>query len=305
MDTSESGRRPFSVVLYCISLAILIAASIPSFLPKVARVLAVLLVGYIHYEIIFTQTTGDFAVDLTLGSAFVVQYLIGADYALLSSPEDLLDYCDRDSLKVSQRSFKKRLQWTLRLHANPRGIGWAHEPANLPPRPSPSTPRFKFVVSRILYIIGCFFGLGMVYVLDASNPGLTTPGMLLIEAPLHWRALGVTSFGLGGFLTISALNSMLSAVVVGCGYSSPARWPTLFGSLFELWSIRNFWGRFWHQTIRRVNTFLCCFDESSSFLSRSCSFIHRYFWPTSFPQARLIPYFINWHGYTLHSLFPG
>ena len=258
MDTNESGRRPFSVVLYCISLAILITSSIPAFLPKFARVLAVLLVGYIHHQIIFTQTMGDFSADLSLGSIFVAQYLIGVDYALLSSPEDLLDYCDRDTSKVSQRSFKNRVQWTLRLYANPRGIGWAHEPTDLPPRPSPSTPRFKFVVSRILYAIGCFSGVGMVGVLSASNPGLTTPGMLLIEAPLHWRALGVTSCGLGAFLVMSALNSMLSAVVVGCGYSSPERWPRLFGSLFELWSIGRFWRRFWHQCIRRVNAFLCC-----------------------------------------------
>ena len=55
MDTNENGRRPFSVVLYCISSAILITASIPAFLPKVARILAVLLVGYIHYQIIFRQ----------------------------------------------------------------------------------------------------------------------------------------------------------------------------------------------------------------------------------------------------------
>ena len=262
MDTNENGRRPFSVVLYCISSAILITASIPAFLPKIARILAVLLVGYIHYQIIFTQTTGDFTVDLTLGSAFLAQYFIGVDYALLSSPEDFLDYCDRDASKVSQRSFKKRVEWTLRLYANPRGIGRAHEPPLLPPRPFPSTPRFKFVVSRILYAIGCFSGVGMLVVLNASNPGLTTPGMLLIEAPLHWRALGTTAFGLGAFFVISASNSISSAVVVGCGYSSPERWPMHFGSLFEMWSIGRFWRRFWHQAIRRVNAFLGYHDHS-------------------------------------------
>jgi len=45
---------------------------------------------------------------------------------------------------------------------------------------------------------------------------------------------------------------MLSAVVVGCGYSSPERWPRLFGSFFELWSVGRFWRRFWHQGIRRI-----------------------------------------------------
>jgi hypothetical protein len=251
----DTGRSPFDFILYCISLVILFAASLPSFLPKFSRALAVLLVGYIHYRIIFTQTTGDFAVDLSLGSALVVQYLLGADYALLTSPEDLVDYCDRGASKVNQRPFKERVQWTLRLYSNPRGIGWAHEPTHLPPRPSPSTPRWKFVFSRILSAIGCFCGIGVIYVADASNPGLTTPGMLLTEAPLHWRALGVTCFGLGGVFALSGLNSILSAVVVGCGYSAPERWPRLFGSPLQIWSVRRFWSRFWHQSIRRVNCF--------------------------------------------------
>jgi hypothetical protein len=117
-----------------------------------------------------------------MGSGIVVQYLIGVDYALFSSPADLIDYCDRDASTVTQRSFKKRVQWTLRLYSNPRGIGWAHEPTNLPPRPSPSTSRSKFVFSRILFAIGCFASLGVIFVVDILNPGLTPPGMLLSEA---------------------------------------------------------------------------------------------------------------------------
>jgi len=253
MDTSD--RRPFDVVLFGISLALQTLITIPSFLPKFARVLGVLLVGYINYRIIFTQTTGEFAADLGIGSAILAHYLAGTDYALFTPPEDLIDYCDEDSLKIAQRSFKKRLQWTLRLYSNPRGIGWAHEPSYLPNRPSPSTSRRKFVFSRILHGIGCILGIGVIYVVDASNPGLTTQGMLLSEAPLHWRALGASGFGLGGLFTISGVNSILAAFVVGCGYSSPERWPWMFGSPFQLWSIRRFWRRFWHQAIRKVNTF--------------------------------------------------
>jgi hypothetical protein len=250
MNTSD--RKPFDVVLFSISMVILFVASIPSFLPKFARVLGVLLVGCIHYRIIFTQTTGDFAGDLALGSGILSQYMRGADHALFTSPESLRD---GDALKVTLRSFKKRVQWTLKLYSNPRGIGWAHEPRHLPARPSPSMPRWKFVFSRILFAIGCFSAIGVVYVADASNPGLTTPGMLLTEAPLHWRALGVTCIGLGGVFTLSGLNSILAAVVIGCGFSSPERWPWLFGSPFQLWSIRRFWRRFWHQMIRKVNIF--------------------------------------------------
>jgi hypothetical protein len=263
---NTSDRRPFDVVLFGISLAIQVVVSIPSFLPKFARVLGILLVGYIYYQIIFTQTTGDLAGDFGLGSAILAQYLIGADYALFTSPDNLMDHRDGKSSKVSQRSFKKRVQWTLRLHSNPRGIGWAHEPSHLPDRPSPSTPRSMFVFSRILFAIGCASMIGVIYVVDASNPGLTTPGMLLSEAPLHWRALGAACFGGGGIFLISALNSILAAIVVGCGYSSPERWPWLFGSNFRVWSITRFWRRFWHQMIRRVNTSAFCTYHYSSFI---------------------------------------
>src|SRR5258707_1929616 len=249
----KSDRKPFDFVLFGISLAIQTLVSIPSFLPKFARVLGVLIVGYIYYRIIFTQTTGDFAADLAIGSGILANYLVGADYALITSPETLMDYCGGNSLKIAQRSFKKRLQWTLRLYTNPRGVGWAHEPSLLPNRPSPSTSRREFVFSRVLCIIGCVLGIGVIYVVDASNPGLTTPGMLLSEAPLHWRGLGTTCFGLGGVFAISGVNSILAAFFVGCGYSSPERWPWIFGSPFQLWSITRLWRRFWHQMIRRVN----------------------------------------------------
>lgn len=268
MDAND--RRPFEVVLYGISLALLIVASIPSFLPKSARVLVVLFVGYIHYRTIFTQTTGDFASDLGSGSGFLSQYLIGSAYALFLSPEDLVDYCDGEVLKVTQRPFRKRVEWTLRLYSNPRGIGWAHEPLHLPHRPSSSTPRWKFFFSRILFAIGCFSSIGVVYVVNASNPGLTTPGLLLSEASLPWRLLGVIGFGLGGIFMISGVNSLLSAVIVGCGYSSPSRWPWLFGSPFQLWSIRRFWRRFWHQMIRGVSTFVFHLYGLSYRLFRLC-----------------------------------
>ncbi len=268
MNTTD--RKPFDAVLFSISMAILIVASIPSFLPKFARVLGVLLVGCIHYRIIFTQTIGDFAGDLGLGSTILAQFLRGADYALFTSPENLVNHRDGEALKVTQRPFKKRVQWTLGLYSNPRGIGWAHEPRHLPPRPSPSTPRWKFVFYRILFAIGCFSVIGGVRVADASNPGLTTPGMLLTEAPLHWRVLGMTGFGLGGVFMLSGLNSTLAAVVLGCGFSSPERWPWLFGSPFQLWSIRRFWRRFWHQMLRRVNTFAFRVYDYSPSLYRPC-----------------------------------
>ncbi|PWW75919.1 hypothetical protein C7212DRAFT_321824, partial [Tuber magnatum] len=45
-----------------------------------------------------------------------------------------------------------------------------------------------------------------------------------------------------------------SAAAVAARLYEPEDWPPIFGSLTTLTSIRNFWGKFWHQTIRRTLT---------------------------------------------------
>lgn len=241
-------RKSLDGTLLLASEVILIIASIPAFVPKLARVVTFVVLGLYFYHVIFTQTTGDFDQDLILGSSIIFQYISFLDYALLTPPENLKDLSDKDPTRVTQRPLKKRVLWIFKLMSNPRGIGWAHEPSHLPPRPS--TPRSKFVISRLaLSAICCFLVvagrsvLSVVYA-DAS--------MLLIDAPLHRRVVGVLSFGLSGFSVLCGVNAIISAVVVGCGISSPERWPRLFGSPLEVWSIRNFWRRFWHQLIRKV-----------------------------------------------------
>jgi hypothetical protein len=246
-------RKLLDGALFLASQVILILVSVPAFVPKPAQVISFGVVGWYLYRIIFTQTTGDFNNDFGLGPTIIVQYMLALDYALLTPPESLKDFNQGDIARVTKRSFKKRVLWTLKLFSNPRGIGWAHEPSHLPPRPSSSTPRSTFVISRILLATCCFLIFGGASLFDAAYANTITADKLLTGAPLHRRVLGVLSFGLGGVSVISGLNAILSAGAVGCGFSSPERWPLLYGSPLQVWSIRRFWRRFWHQMIRRVS----------------------------------------------------
>ena len=247
-------RPPFNVALFAFSQVIIVIATIPAFLPKFAKVLAVLLVGWVFCHIIFTQTTGDKSGDQEIGTVLLVQYLGVIDFVLLTRPDDLRDTKDKDTTKVTERSFKNRVIWAMKLYTNPRGIGCIHEGPNIHNRPSPSTSRWKFVVYRTTHTVISVFVIRVAWVVNAFNPALTTPGKVLSDAPFHLRALGVAGFAVAGAGVISAVHSTLAVITVGCGFSSPERWPYLFGTPLRAWSVKRFWRRVWHQLLRKVSS---------------------------------------------------
>jgi len=236
-------RPPLNFLLYGFSQVVAIVATIPGFLPKYMKILAILFFGWVTFETVFIRTTGSKAGNFGLGSMIIGQFFCLIDLVLLTP----------HTSRITERSFSQRVLWTLKLYINPRGIGWSHEPSRLPPRPSPSTPRWEFVVSKISRVIVCVILELLAEVAFASNPGTNSAGKVLSEAPFHWRALGVASFGLAAFSSLSAIHSALAAFSVGCGFSSPERWPLLFGSLLDAWSIQRFWRLVWHQTLRKVD----------------------------------------------------
>jgi len=250
----EIHKKPLNIPLFLASQILLIIVTTPAFIPKPAQLIAFAVVGWYSYQVILTETTGDFNVDFGIGSTILSQYLVNLDYALLTPPDKSKDFHDNNPTSITKRPLKERILWAFQLFSNPRGIGWAHEPSHLPPRPSPSTPRSRFVFSRLCLSTCYFLGTAGIKRLDAAYLyAITAAGKLLTDAPLHLRVLGVLSFGLGGVCVLCGINAFLSALVISCGLSSPERWPLFFGSPLELWSIRRFWRRFWHQGVRRVS----------------------------------------------------
>ncbi|KAJ6460108.1 membrane bound O-acyl transferase family-domain-containing protein [Mycena vitilis] len=117
---------------------------------------------------------------------------------------------------IENAPLSRRIAWATKLFTSARGLGWAHEPryAN-PPRPSP---------------------------LDSARR---------LPSGWLWRYLVVWAWCIP-LVGLSVCNHALSAAFsVGTGASGPEDWPPFLGSITLAWSVRNFWGRIWHQTMRR------------------------------------------------------
>ncbi|KAF4830536.1 Signal peptidase complex catalytic subunit SEC11 [Colletotrichum tropicale] len=61
------------------------------------------------------------------------------------------------------------------------------------------------------------------------------------------RMLTVFSWTWSNFLILESYHALLSTTFVLLGIDNPADWPPLFGSITDAWTVKRFWGRFWHR----------------------------------------------------------
>jgi len=262
----NTQREPFSGILFFLFQIMCILGITPGGPPTLKWIVFAALVWISHFLITKT-TTQDLTADLSLGTSILIQLCTVFDMIFVTHPDTLQNFQDSGGGKVTERPFKQRVVWAYNLYTNPRGIGWAHESRHLPSRPSPSTPRWKFVGVRILHAFLYFILDRVAHALNASNPGMTTPGVLLSQSALHWRALAVVSFGATAFTRMNLSHCLLSAGVVALGLSTPERWPHLFGSPLQAWSVQQFWRKVWHQMLRRI--VIACASFATSKIIRS------------------------------------
>lgn len=85
-------------------------------------------------------------------------------------------------------------------------------------------------------------------------------------------AIGWTSI----FCVLNACYSLLAIISVTTGLAPVDQWPPLFGKLADCYSIRQFWGRFWHQTLRQRISSPSHFLTYSVFGLRKGSLVARY-----------------------------
>ncbi|KAF9890730.1 hypothetical protein FE257_005596 [Aspergillus nanangensis] len=79
---------------------------------------------------------------------------------------------------------------------------------------------------------------GRLFHLDLSWPSLLTQAILSFSLLVSM------------FLLQRAVYATLAITAVALHLSSPADWPPFQASAREAWSIRRFWGQFWHQLFR-------------------------------------------------------
>ncbi|PGH05208.1 hypothetical protein GX51_03107 [Blastomyces parvus] len=103
--------------------------------------------------------------------------------------------------------------------------------------------------------------------------------MYLSATKEQWIARTATTL-VSNFVTsrlmVDGVTRLLSIVFVGLGISNPSDWPPLFNSIWDAYTLRNYWGKFWHQIFRWP------FTSISNYLTRRIlrlprpSFLERY-----------------------------
>ena len=212
-------------LLYVIQIAGIAAKPSPyrwMFFPPIA-VIATFLLFHFNVEAV--------TVLLLSASDFLVLTDVQRELRLIGQPKS-----------ISDASLSDRLIWAVKLVTGLRGIGWAHEPtAALPPRPIGLT-RGQFIVSRVKWLVfyALLFDIGQMLV--RHNPSFQGTAPPMAEQPLLWRSYTMFIFFITStpFLVIG-FNLIPSLVSVAAGFSEPSEWPHLFGSLFEAYTIHNFW----------------------------------------------------------------
>lgn len=79
----------------------------------------------------------------------------------------------------------------------------------------------------------------------------TSPSAYIDLAQLGSRLLGVLGYWTVQYLIINLLYDILATFSVALHITNVDVWPPVFGRHNETWSLRQFWGRFYHQLIRR------------------------------------------------------
>lgn len=68
------------------------------------------------------------------------------------------------------------------------------------------------------------------------------------------RSIAVFNFVWSAWALFTGLHDILAFVFVGIGLDKPQDWPPLYGRLDQMYTLRRFWGKFWHRLVYRSYT---------------------------------------------------
>jgi len=163
----------------------------------------------------------------------------------------------------------KRLKWSTALCWNFRRIGTQYQISNISPF---STKDPSYVPTRSAFLLRAAFLLVLSdSLLKFSRWGADPSDRMLYLITEPFVRFFPRLFAVSFVETLFRIKQVaLYWVICGAGQAccyhlfaficvalhiqDPSQWPPYFGSLSETWSIRQFWGASWHQTMRQFLT---------------------------------------------------
>ncbi|KAH7042820.1 membrane bound O-acyl transferase family-domain-containing protein [Macrophomina phaseolina] len=156
---------------------------------------------------------------------------------------------------LHKRIFHK-LKWSVELWACWRGIGWNFEDRHQRKGPEQSQTRLKFLITNLCWIGAntLISQLILSHVFCRFWPEAVSGKPDLWSFPQLNRHVLVLCQLIRDWLMLDTEYRKVALICVALQLSSTSRWPPLFGNPADLYNVRNFWGRVWHQTFRNIFT---------------------------------------------------
>ncbi|KAI0508608.1 hypothetical protein F5B22DRAFT_394064 [Xylaria bambusicola] len=158
----------------------------------------------------------------------------------------------------------RKIRWALVLMFNMRGVRWNYEVKNVPKMPDAliqSRARFLLhrTIAAVYYLLMADLAgqtaLQVFYTNEVTLLRGDVDSKLLTirdERSVVWSFVRALTFAVQPYYIIQVQYSVSSIIAVITGMSRPADWPGSFGRLSETTTLRVFWGKYWHQTLRRL-----------------------------------------------------
>ncbi|KAJ6061859.1 uncharacterized protein N7446_005979 [Penicillium canescens] len=218
---------------------------------------------------------------------FLFISILSATYFLLANPKDSRDFVNANG---TTKSFFSRLYEALRIMMLTRAINTPRQVKNVPGPPAyyakrdPKViPRGRFLVRETSIAVWQFLALSMFETLSAQEAS-KKPAPVSFEVqwfvPVDQWVERIISNVITWFVVariLIDLNARICAILcVGLGLDTPADSPPTFRTMADAYSLRNFWGKFWHQLLRQPFTSLSNFIARDVLCLPRSSLVERY-----------------------------
>ena len=202
---------------------------------------------------IYRVRTPDLVQNYSQASTVATNLFAMLDFLVLTDIQNALRKKDQVG-EIKDKGFWERFKWSFSLVTSPRGISWAHEPANIPRTRTIPRTRLQFLFQKSIVLLKCLALYVFADVAMQLDPGFTQHGPSFAHPGRAWylRPM-ILAHGLASRSAIHATYTIAGIVSVMLGLSGPEEWPPFFGSFAEAWSVRRFWRCVWHQLMRRVS----------------------------------------------------